>query len=148
THKGLQGILECINKVANLVNEIAAASREQAQGIEQINQAVSTMDQIVQQNSASSEQSASASQQLSAQAIHMKELVNKLAVLVSGSQIAEIRAEPPSIGIKSMPKLFSQKNIPGLKMLTKETVKTKQSKPVEVRPEEIIPFDDDDLKDF
>lgn len=149
-HKGLKEILDCVNKVASLVTEIAAASREQAQGVDQINQAVSTMDQIVQQNSASSEQSASASQELSAQAIHMKELVNKLAALVSGLKIAQNipRTELPVSGVKSMPEIFThQKNISGQKMLTKETHAPK-SKPVEVRPEEIIPFDEDDIKDF
>jgi len=149
-NKVLKEILDCVNKVASLVTEIAAASREQAQGIDQINQAVSTMDHIVQQNSASSEQSASASQQLSAQSLHMKELVSKLAALVSGTGMAaESSTALPETSTKSAPPLFTKHgNIPGQKMLKKENVAQPKSKPVEVRPEEIIPFDEDELKDF
>jgi len=85
TSEVLRAILSSVEKVAGLVSEITAASREQAQGIAQINSAVSDMDKIVQQNSANSEESASASQQLSAQAFRMKKLVNKLDMLVAGS---------------------------------------------------------------
>jgi len=53
--------------VANLINEIATASIEQAQGIEQINKAVADMDKVVQQNAANAEESASVSEEMSAQ---------------------------------------------------------------------------------
>ena len=45
-------------KVADLVSEIAAASREQAQGIDQVNKAVTEMDKVTQQNAANAEESA------------------------------------------------------------------------------------------
>lgn len=147
-HKVLQGILESVNKVVGLVTEIAAASREQAQGIDQINQAVSTMDHIVQQNSASSEQSASASQQLSAQSFHMKELVNRLAHLVTGDKTAERAALPGTGQPGTQKRIIPKAHPPAQKMLAKETAAAPKAKPVEVRAEEIIPFDDDDIKDF
>ena len=51
-----------VQKVAELVREISAASNEQSQGIEQINTAITQMDTITQQNAANAEESASASE--------------------------------------------------------------------------------------
>jgi len=73
-------------KVAELVGEIAAASREQAQGIDQVNRATSEMDQVTQQNAANAQQSAAAAQQLSAQAMSMQSFVEELVNLVGGSR--------------------------------------------------------------
>jgi methyl-accepting chemotaxis protein len=72
-------------KVAELIGEIAAASKEQAQGIEQINTAVSRVDSIVQQNAAVAEESASASGELSVQAKEMKSFVDELVSLISNN---------------------------------------------------------------
>jgi methyl-accepting chemotaxis protein len=46
----LQEIVVSVRKVADIVCEIAAASREQAQGIEQVNRAAMDMDGIMQRN--------------------------------------------------------------------------------------------------
>ncbi len=73
-------------KVGELVAEIAAASREQAQGIEQVNTAVTEMDKVVQTNAATSEESASSSEEMNAQAEHMKDLVGELVALVDGTR--------------------------------------------------------------
>jgi methyl-accepting chemotaxis protein len=50
--------------VADIVAEIAAASREQSTGVEEINKAVVQMDQMTQQNAALVEESAAASRTL------------------------------------------------------------------------------------
>ncbi|MCP4714534.1 MAG: methyl-accepting chemotaxis protein [Deltaproteobacteria bacterium] len=140
----LQNILGSAEKVVDLVKEISAASKEQAQGIEQINQAVSTMDQIVQQNSANSEQSASASQQMSSQAFQMKQSVNKLNILVTGSsdiEGADMAMDPPDAK--------QQKKAPSRQA---ETVSSRlalpQQEAADLKAEDIIPFDDEDLKNF
>jgi len=148
-HKVLKIILESVNKVVGLVNEIAAASREQAQGIDQINRAVSTMDQIVQQNSANSEQSASASQELSAQSYQMKDLVSKLGVLVAGSDAGIQKKRLQGTGSKIEHRLQApREQKPAGGFPRKDVLPSPKSSPVEVRAEEIIPFDDDDIKDF
>jgi methyl-accepting chemotaxis protein len=56
TNDGFSKVAESSNKVGDLLGEIAAASKEQAQGIEQINIAVSEMDKVTQQNAAGSEE--------------------------------------------------------------------------------------------
>jgi len=71
-------------KTKNLVAEIAAASREQAQGVNQINMAISQMDLVVQRNAANSEESAGVSQELNFQAEKMKALVGDLVSVIGG----------------------------------------------------------------
>ena len=72
-------------KIGSIVDEITAASKEQAQGIEQVNTAVTQMDKITQQNAANAEESASAAEELNAQAVQMNEAVEKLMGLIAGS---------------------------------------------------------------
>jgi methyl-accepting chemotaxis protein len=83
--KNLGGIKENSSKVATLIAEIAAASKEQAQGIEQVNTAVSEMDKVVQQNAANAEESSSAAEELSSQAQELSAMVTELVALVGGS---------------------------------------------------------------
>lgn len=62
-------------KVNDLIAEIAAASKEQAQGIKGVNDAVSQMDKVTQQNAANAEESASASEELSGQSEELQSMV-------------------------------------------------------------------------
>ena len=57
-----------IQKTAELVREIAAASAEQSTGANQVNKAIQQLDQVIQQNAAASEEMASTSEELSSQA--------------------------------------------------------------------------------
>jgi methyl-accepting chemotaxis protein len=57
-----------IQKTAELVREIAAASAEQSTGAAQVNKAIQQLDQVIQQNAAASEEMASTSEELSGQA--------------------------------------------------------------------------------
>lgn len=57
-----------IQRTAELVQEITAASREQDAGADQINKAIQQLDQVVQQNAAAAEQMASTAEELSGQA--------------------------------------------------------------------------------
>jgi len=84
--KVLEEIVQSVGKTTDLVSEIAAASQEQAQGIDQVNVAVSQMDKVTQQNAANAEESASASEELSAQAESMKEIVDQMVAMVSGTK--------------------------------------------------------------
>ena len=61
-------IVGSIQRVADIVAEITAASEEQSQGVQQVGQAVTQMDNNTQQNAALVEQSAAAAQSLKQQA--------------------------------------------------------------------------------
>jgi methyl-accepting chemotaxis protein len=71
-------------KVAQLIDEIAAASEEQSHGISQVNIAVTEMDKLTQQTAASAEESASAAEELNAQSQQLKVFVEELRSVVGG----------------------------------------------------------------
>lgn len=84
TREAFQSNVEISRKVTQLVEEIAAASGEQAQGIFQINQAVSEMDKVVQQSASSAEETAAA-EELKSQASLMESFVAELAAILTGT---------------------------------------------------------------
>lgn len=57
-------IVRSVKQVADIMNEISAASQEQTSGIQQVGQAVMQMDQMTQQNAALVEEAAAASESL------------------------------------------------------------------------------------
>jgi methyl-accepting chemotaxis protein len=71
-----------VEKLDQLVGEIATASAEQSKGIEQITQAVAQMDQVTQANAGSAEETAAAAEELNAQAVMLKDAVLQLQALV------------------------------------------------------------------
>ena len=72
----MQEIVSGIQRVADIVDEIALASREQASGLAQINQAVSHLDGGTQQNAALVERSSAAAAALQQQAHHLAEVAD------------------------------------------------------------------------
>jgi methyl-accepting chemotaxis protein len=144
-------------KVAELVAEIAAASREQAQGIEQINKAVSEMDKVTQQNAATAEESASASEEMNAQAEQMKAHVQELVGIVGGN------GSPGTVSRKayaeSQASSWRNEAKPTARVLArfvkkgngrgngKELVAHSQ-RGKEINSAQVIPFEEDDMKDF
>lgn len=75
TSKQLEDIVEGSNKVAQLLDEITLASREQTHGIEQINEGLEQIDQVTQSNTASAEQSASSAVELASQARQLEAMI-------------------------------------------------------------------------
>ncbi|NMC74985.1 MAG: chemotaxis protein [Geobacteraceae bacterium] len=71
----LANILPSIEKTADLVKEITAASREQDSGAEQINRAIQQLDQVIQKNASAAEEMSSTAEELSAQAEHLQSAV-------------------------------------------------------------------------
>jgi hypothetical protein len=85
TNSDFQQVADGSRKAVDLVNEIAAASEEQAQGVEQVSKAVSDMDQVVQKNAANADASAAASDDLKAEAEDMNGFVEELITMVGSS---------------------------------------------------------------
>ncbi|HEX7623687.1 MAG TPA: methyl-accepting chemotaxis protein, partial [Anaeromyxobacteraceae bacterium] len=71
----LTEILRAAQKVSEIVAEMNASAKEQAQGIAQVNRAVADMDKVTQQNAASSEESSSAAEELSSQSEELAAMV-------------------------------------------------------------------------
>lgn len=72
----LKELVPTIRKTAELVQEIAASSKEQSIGAEQINIAIQQLDQVIQQNAAASEQMSATSDALSSQAEHLQATIS------------------------------------------------------------------------
>ena len=77
TAEELIKIVKDAEQIANLVDDIFKASKEQAIGIEQINQGIMQVSEVVQTNSATSEESAAASEELSSQAEILRDNVSR-----------------------------------------------------------------------
>jgi len=75
TAKQLDDIVIGAAKVVDLVDKIAAASKEQASGLDQINVGIGQVDQVTQANTASAEECASASEELASQATQLKSMI-------------------------------------------------------------------------
>ena len=86
TAAALEEIVGSIGKVSDLIEEIAAASNEQAQGIVQVNIGMQQIDQVIQQNTASSEESAATSEELSGQAAELKRQLSRFKLKGSHNQ--------------------------------------------------------------
>jgi methyl-accepting chemotaxis protein len=121
-------------KVSELVDEIAAASQEQAQGIDQINKAVSEMGNVTQQNSAGAEESSAASEEMSAQAEQMKAMIDEL-VAITGGTGRKRNGARAAMGRSSKPVITDAVVVKG--------PKRKQIIPHlnrEIKPEELLPL--------
>ena len=73
--KLINEIVPQIQKTAELVHEIDAASNEQARGIDENARAIQQFDQVIQANSAAAEEMASTSEELTAQSAHLQETI-------------------------------------------------------------------------
>ncbi|SAK55029.1 methyl-accepting chemotaxis protein [Caballeronia ptereochthonis] len=68
-------IIGAVQRVTDIMGEIAAASQEQSSGIEQVSRAVTQMDEVTQQNAALVEEAAAAAQSLEDQAARLRHAV-------------------------------------------------------------------------
>ena len=71
----MQEIVQSIQRVSDIMTEVAAASGEQSDGIEQVNRAVTQMDEVTQQNAALVEQTTAAALSLDEQARGLQDTV-------------------------------------------------------------------------
>jgi methyl-accepting chemotaxis protein len=88
----LSNILPDIQRTAELVQEISAASKEQDTGAEQINKAIQQLDQVIQQNAAVAEEMASTATGLSSQA---DQLINSIGFFKL--DMADVKIQRPQL---------------------------------------------------
>ncbi|MBI5179087.1 MAG: methyl-accepting chemotaxis protein [Nitrospinae bacterium] len=159
--KSLDEIADRIKKAGDLAAEVAAASIEQSQGVEQISKAVTQMDAVTQQNAATAEESASSSEELSAQAEVLNTLVQDLAGIIFGGSAAKVATTVKAAPSHREPAVHvahaKPKGLPAPKVAAKRPAPAPAHAPApapapkgpkNVKAEEVIPFDDDDFKDF
>ncbi len=100
----LQKLVPDIQRTAELVQEIAAASKEQDTGAEQINKALVQLEKVIQQNASASEEMASTTEELTSQS---EQLVSALGFFRTGedSHVASVRsvAAKPARHVEAAP---------------------------------------------
>ncbi len=96
TAKALEEIVNGIGKTSDLVAEIAASSRDQAEGLSQVNDGLSQVDQVVQRNTAGAEESASAAEELSSQSAYLRQLIAQFRLKGMGQSSMAIPAPKPA----------------------------------------------------
>ncbi len=87
----LAKIVPDIQKTAELVQEISAASNEQNTGAEQINQAIQQLDQVIQQNASASEEMASTSEELASQAEQLQSSIAFFKIDDEGGSVRRVQ---------------------------------------------------------
>jgi methyl-accepting chemotaxis protein len=97
----LAKILPDVQKTAELVQEITAASREQDSGAAQINKAIQQLDTVIQQNAAAAEETSSTTEELSAQAQSMQEMI-------AFFKLKDAVRRQPLVKVNAVPKVRSQ----------------------------------------
>lgn len=85
-------VVGAVRRVADIIDEISAASQEQSEGIAQVNAAVAQMEQVTQQNAALVQEASAASVSLADQAQTLQEAV---AVFRLGDEPQQPDALPP-----------------------------------------------------
>jgi methyl-accepting chemotaxis protein-1 (serine sensor receptor) len=73
-------IIRAVQRVTDIMGEIAAASEEQSHGIDQVARAVAQMDEVTQQNAALVEEAAAAASSLEDQAAKLRTTVSVFSV--------------------------------------------------------------------
>jgi methyl-accepting chemotaxis protein len=131
--RNLDEISGQVNKVREVMAEIAAASEQQTQGVDQINLAVEQMNGLTQASAANSEESASAAEELSSQAAVMLSLVRQFQL-----EEDDYAAPPP-------PPARKTRKVPALALSGPKLRKNGNGNGHgRIDPEKLIPFDDDD----
>ncbi|MHB8708421.1 MAG: methyl-accepting chemotaxis protein, partial [Desulfuromonadales bacterium] len=102
----LSAMVPNIQKTAELVQEIAAASREQDAGAEQISKSIQQLDSVIQQNASASEEMASTAEELSSQAEQLAEMISFFVVEEGPrSRVANTGVKRPAVSHQPQPQI-------------------------------------------
>jgi methyl-accepting chemotaxis protein len=117
----LGGIAKGVQQVAALINEIAAASTEQASALEEINASVASMDEMTQKNAALVEETTAAAQAMAGQASDLRQQVAFFKLAGAGRAAAVAHAPYPSAPPQLQTRQVSPPHRPVHKPVTKAT---------------------------
>jgi len=92
--KRLEELVPDVKKTADLIQEISAASGEQASGADQIAKGVTQMDQVVQENASSSEELAATAEELAGQATKLVDTIAFFKTADESASATRMLAEP------------------------------------------------------
>lgn len=132
----LDEIMVKSKNVNQLIEEISAASDEQAKGTAQVTEAIGQMEKVVQVNAATAEESAASSEELQVQAKALQGVVFELSRLVKGE-----KASKANKNVISPSKEENKKRNKPSKAVWSNSPKSDRHI---VSPDDVIPLDDND----
>jgi hypothetical protein len=159
TSKEFSDVTVSVGKSGELIDEIAVASQEQGRGIEHINIAVNELSRLIQENAANSEETAAASHEVNAQVKRLDNFLEAVVKLVEGVTVGGNIAKKPEISKPEARKApGSKKTDRRADMLSRIGAAPgggnngkAQHRTVEnhkTAPEQVIPFDEDEISKF
>jgi len=89
----LNDIVPDIQKTADLIQEISAASKEQDAGADQIGRSIQQLDSVIQQNASAAEEFASTAEQLTGQASELENMIDFFVMDASSHERSERKTE-------------------------------------------------------
>ncbi|MGH7888342.1 MAG: methyl-accepting chemotaxis protein [Candidatus Binatia bacterium] len=91
--EALRALVPSIRKTAELVQEVATASREQSAGVSQVNRAMGQVDQVTQANASAAEELSATAEQVAGQAARLQEIISRFRL--DGMELAPITDGAP-----------------------------------------------------
>ena len=145
--------------MANFLEEIAQASREQAQAIEQITEGLDQIDQATQASTASAEEGASASEELAGQAQQLRSMVAQFRLnerysgggaklLSQGSHLNNLGHQQQQAGTQIQQNKPARKNKASSGWDESSQRANNETGITPVKPEDQISLDDDEFDRF
>ncbi|HPA47212.1 MAG TPA: methyl-accepting chemotaxis protein [bacterium] len=123
-------ITEAVAKITQIMSDVSSATAEQAQGIDQITLGIGEVDKVTQINVMQSEEIAASSRELAEEADVLHRAVNTLVAMVGGVDDNARKYRLKSAPVKRLEMDEGAYQAPGI--------------PAGARPEEVIPFDEDE----
>lgn len=99
----LSKLVPNIQKTAELVQEISAASKEQTTGADQINGAIQQLNQVIQQNSSAAEQISSTADELASQAEQLQRTVSIFKIDEREASVSRVVTSQPEVDYMMRP---------------------------------------------
>ncbi|WP_307163301.1 MULTISPECIES: methyl-accepting chemotaxis protein [unclassified Massilia] len=103
----IEEVVASVARVADIMAEITAASREQSAGIDQVNAAITQMDQVTQQNAALVEEAAAAASSMQEQSARLAQLMARFRLAEAGAAAPTARAGGARHEPGALPRLAS-----------------------------------------
>lgn len=143
TNDSFHKVSKSAARVVNIIGEISIASQEQTKGIEQVTIAIGQMNASTQDNASNAEETASIGKDISVQSAELINIVTALNAIVRGNSETAHKTIPVDAPVRK----YAQAHV--LKQQHHYTSGKQQLK-IEKKlvPQQIIPLDDDDLKNF
>jgi methyl-accepting chemotaxis protein len=115
----LADLVPAIKKTAELVQEVAATSREQAAGVTQVSKAIGQVNQVTQRNAAAAEQLSSTAESLATQAEALQRLLAASQVTALAETAAARRSVPTVSRAPQPPDLARPAPLPAAVLLSR-----------------------------